>query len=214
MNDKLEPIPAPRKRDGQERRRELCDAAIQVLAEHGSRGLTHQRVDQTAEVPDGTTSYYYRTRAALVRGVGNRVAEIDRANLRSLTDATTKSESPFGRLAQLVVMQSEGQGLYLNRARLELSLAASRDPALAEIFADFASQVIAMSHDAIAAVYPGTADLALHDAQIEAITTFIAGAFTRFAFGDRTLAEVDRVERLLHGAAAAVIDPLSQPAAP
>ena len=75
-----------RKRDGDERRRELCDAAIQVLAEHGSRGLTHGQVDRYAGVPDGTTSYYYRTRAALLRGVGKRVGEIDVANLRSVID--------------------------------------------------------------------------------------------------------------------------------
>ena len=72
--DKAVPI-TPRKRDGDERRRELCDAAIRVLAEHGSRGLTHGQVDRYARVPDGTTSYYYRTRAALLRGVGKRVAE-------------------------------------------------------------------------------------------------------------------------------------------
>jgi hypothetical protein len=32
-----------------------------------ARGLTHQAVDRSAEVPDGTTSYY-RTRAASLRG--------------------------------------------------------------------------------------------------------------------------------------------------
>ena len=54
----------------------------QVLAEHGSRGLTHGQVDRYAGVPEGTTSYYYRTRAALLRGVGKRVGEIDVANLQ------------------------------------------------------------------------------------------------------------------------------------
>lgn len=53
-----------RKRNGDERRRDLCDAAIRVLAEDGSRGLTHGQVDRVAGVPEGTTSYYYRTRVA------------------------------------------------------------------------------------------------------------------------------------------------------
>ena len=75
-----------RKRNGDERRRDLCDAAIRVLAEDGSRGLTHGQVDRVAGVPEGTTSYYYRTRVALLRGVGKRVAEIDVANLQSVID--------------------------------------------------------------------------------------------------------------------------------
>jgi len=116
LTDAVDPIATPRKRDGDERRRELCDAAIRVLAEQGSRGLTHQQVDRAAGVPDGTTSYYYRTRAALLQGVGTRVADVDTENLRSVTDEATRSDSPFGRLAQLVVMQSDGEGLFLNRA--------------------------------------------------------------------------------------------------
>src|SRR3954465_13211567 len=84
--DTLSAIATPRRRDGQQRRRELCDAAIYVLAEHGSHGLSHPRVDRQAGVPNGTTSYYYRTRAALLRGVAERVVEMDTANLRSVTE--------------------------------------------------------------------------------------------------------------------------------
>src|ERR1700761_1275211 len=95
-----------RKRNGEERRRELCDAAIQVLAEHGSRGLTHGQVDRCAGVPDGTTAYYYRTRAALLRGVGKRVAEIDVANLQSVIDEPPDPLAPFARLAELTMRQA------------------------------------------------------------------------------------------------------------
>src|ERR1700758_2948794 len=102
---------ATRKRDAQRRRRELCDAAIQVLAEHGSRGLSHPRVDRQAGVPNGTTSYYYRTRAALLRGVAERVADLGAANLLSLTEEPTSSDSPFGRIAQLVMTEAAGAGL-------------------------------------------------------------------------------------------------------
>jgi hypothetical protein len=118
----------PRKRDGGERRRELCDAGIQVLAEHGSRGLTHGQVDRYAAVPVGTTSYYYRTRAALLRGIGKRVAEIDFANLRSVIDEPLDPQSPFAHLTELTLMQANGPGLMLNRARHELLLGAARIP--------------------------------------------------------------------------------------
>lgn len=185
-----------RKRDGQQRRRELCDAAIQVLAEQGSRGLTHQQVDRCAGMPDGTTSYYYRTREALLRGVGGRVADIDTENLRSITDEATRSETPFGRLAHLVMLQADGRGLFLNKARLELALAATRDPTLAATSGDFIARVNDMARDAISELRP-TSDTALLDTQASAIMTFIAGMFTRFAVGERTATSAEQVERLM-----------------
>lgn len=52
-----------------ERRGQLADAAIEVLAHVGARGLTHRAVDAAAGVPAGTTSRYFRTREALLAGV-------------------------------------------------------------------------------------------------------------------------------------------------
>ncbi|WP_109210102.1 MULTISPECIES: TetR/AcrR family transcriptional regulator [Microbacterium] len=61
-----------------ERRRELADAGIAVLAAEGMRGLTHRAVDAQAGVPTGTASNYFRTReqlvAALVERIGERLA--------------------------------------------------------------------------------------------------------------------------------------------
>ena len=198
--------PVRRKRDGEERRRELCDAAIQVLAEHGSRGLTHQNVDRTAGLPEGSTSYYYRTRAALLQGVGMRVAEIDRANLRSVTETPVESASPFARLAQLTMLESEGFGLMLNRARHELLLNAMRDPELAEMSAGFIERVVAMTQEAIAGLQPHTDDQALLEAQTSGVLTVIAGAFTRFVSGDRTFTDADQLARLMQAVVRAVAE--------
>lgn len=194
----------PRKRNGDERRRELCDAAIQVLAEHGSRGLTHGQVDRYAEVPDGTTSYYYRTRAALLRGVGKRVAEIDVANLQSVIDEPTDPLSPFAHLAELTMMQADGPGLTLNRARHELLLGAARDPHLAQTSQVFVARINAMARDAIAHLQPGTENPGLVAEQTMAVTTFIAGVFTRLAAGDHTINRADQLARLLEAVATAV----------
>jgi DNA-binding transcriptional regulator YbjK len=194
----------PRKRDGDERRRELCDAAIQVLAEHGSRGLTHGQVDRYAGVPEGTTSYYYRTRAALLRGVGKRVGEIDVANLRSVIDEPLDPQSPFAHLAELTMMQADGPGLMLNRARHELLLGAARDPDLAETSQDFVARINAMTRDAIAHLQPGTDDPGLLTAQTTAVTTFIAGVFTRLVSGDRTISGAEQLAALLQAVATAV----------
>jgi DNA-binding transcriptional regulator YbjK len=202
--DKVMSISTPRKRNGDERRRELCDAAIKVLAEHGSRGLTHGQVDRYAGVPDGTTSYYYRTRAALLRGVGKRVADIDVANLRSVSDEPLDPRSPFAHLAQLVMMQAHGAGLALNRARHELLLGAARDPDLAETSQEFVARIIAMAQDAIAHLQPGNDDFGLLEAQTTAVTTFIAGVFTRLVAGDRTINDAEQLARLMQAVVTAM----------
>ncbi len=59
----------------------LTDAAIDVLAELGMRGLTHRAVDARAGLPLGTTSAYLRTRKALIEAVVRRLADLDRADL-------------------------------------------------------------------------------------------------------------------------------------
>lgn len=58
-----------------ERRRALADAGIHVLAREGARGLTHRAVDAAAGTPAGTASNYFRTRAALVGGLVDRIGE-------------------------------------------------------------------------------------------------------------------------------------------
>ena len=191
----------PRKRDGDQRRRELCDAGIQVLAEHGSRGLTHAQVDRCANVPEGTTSYYFRTRAALLRGVGDRVAEIDVANLRSLSERLPDPDAPFTHLAELTLMQAQGPGLMLNRARHELLLNAVRDPELSGAAHGLVSEVIALSRAAIACLQPDTTDPDLLDAQTSAVTTFIAGVFLRFVAGDQTFNDPGKLSRQLQAIA-------------
>jgi DNA-binding transcriptional regulator YbjK len=197
-------ISTPRKRNGDERRRELCDAAINVLAEQGSRGLTHVQVDRYAGLPGGTTSYYFRTRAALLRAVGQRVADIDVANLRSVSEEPLDPQAPFAHVARLVIMQSHGEGLALNRARHELLLSAARDPALAETSQEFVGRIIAMAQDAIAHLQPGNDDSALLQAQTTAVTTFIAGVFTRLVAGDRTINDPDQLARYMQAVVTAV----------
>jgi len=51
------------------------DAAIELLGTEGLRALTHVRVDLRAGLPKGSTSNYFRTRAALLTGVVDRILE-------------------------------------------------------------------------------------------------------------------------------------------
>ncbi|MET9374603.1 TetR family transcriptional regulator [Streptomyces sp. NPDC002992] len=56
-----------------ERRTALLDAAIEVLAEEGARGLTFRAVDARAGVPTGTSSNYFTDRDQLLSQVGDRI---------------------------------------------------------------------------------------------------------------------------------------------
>jgi len=112
--------------------------------------------------------------------------------------------SPFARLAELTMMQADGPGLMLNRARHELLLAAAGDPGIAETSQAFAARVFAMANDAIAHLQPGTDDPALLAAQTTAVTTFIAGVFTRFVGGDRTINNAGQLAGLLEAVATAI----------
>ncbi|MFF9067133.1 TetR/AcrR family transcriptional regulator [Streptomyces sp. NPDC014891] len=58
-----------------ERRTALLDAAIQVLADEGARGLTFRAVDARADVPTGTSSNYFRDRDQVLSQVADRIFE-------------------------------------------------------------------------------------------------------------------------------------------
>jgi AcrR family transcriptional regulator len=53
----------------------IADAALALLAERGMRGLTHRAVDETAGLPQGSTSNYARTRQALLEAAVRRLAD-------------------------------------------------------------------------------------------------------------------------------------------
>ncbi|HEY0700234.1 MAG TPA: TetR family transcriptional regulator [Micromonospora sp.] len=72
----------------------LTDAAIDLVAEQGMRGLTHRAVDARARVPLGTTSAYFRTRAALVEAVVRRLADLDRIDVERNQPSTDDSGPP------------------------------------------------------------------------------------------------------------------------
>lgn len=61
----------------------LTDAAIELLAEAGMRGLTHRAVDARAGVPTGTSSVHFRTRKALIEAVVQRLADLDQAEIEA-----------------------------------------------------------------------------------------------------------------------------------
>lgn len=180
-----------------ERRRELCDAAIQLLADDGAKGLSHLKVDRKAGVPDGTTSFYFRTRAALLRAVAERVAELDLAALQAVADSADRSSPSL--LATLVIQSGVEPQLSRTKARYELAMQATRDPTMAESLARSAEAFTKLHRDIVVRLVPHGAklDAAVIDDLSNVTLTFINGLLLRLAHGDRIVDSPEQVDRLL-----------------
>lgn len=116
------------------RRDRLRDAAIEVLAGLGGRGLTHRAVDTGAEVPSGTTKNYFPTRDALLRAVAERCLE----QYRAVAAQATAGPAPADReelvtLYRGLLENIAGPGRPRLLAYLELQAEAARRPWLADL---------------------------------------------------------------------------------
>jgi DNA-binding transcriptional regulator YbjK len=110
---------------GEDRRDAIADAAIHLVATRGLRGLTHRAVDAEAGLPPGSTSYYLRTRSALLTACVNRMLARD---ISAAPPMTARAE-PSELLIEMVVSLARDRPDDLI-ARYELSLEASRQPEL------------------------------------------------------------------------------------
>lgn len=185
-----------RKPDPEQRRRTICDAAIRLLAASGSKGLSHLKVDREAGFPDGTTSFYFRTRSALLLAVAERVAELDLADMRSAMDDPAPDGST-SRLARLVVQAGREPQLTRTKARYELTMIASRDPEMAQIMRQRAEVFTQLHHDILGAHMPPGADPAVISEVTDVTLTFINGLLVRFAHGDRVVDSAERIDELM-----------------
>ncbi|WP_330342091.1 TetR/AcrR family transcriptional regulator [Streptomyces sp. NBC_00557] len=113
------------------RRTALLDAAIEVLAREGSRGLTLRAVDKEAAVPTGTASNYFTNRTDLLAQVMRRTRERltpDPAEVAGTLNAEPSHEVVRTLMLQLVDRMRRDRSSHL--AMLELRLEATRRPEL------------------------------------------------------------------------------------
>jgi DNA-binding transcriptional regulator YbjK len=204
--------PQRRKPNPAERRRDLCDAAIQLLADDGAKGLSHLKVDRKAGVPDGTTSFYFRTRSALLRAVAERLAELDLASLQSVADSAdgrvddNPAPSP-SRLSQVVIQAGSEPQFSRTKARYELTMQATRDPALAEILQQATDGFTKLHREILVQLMPHGAELesAVVDDLSNVTLTFINGLLLRFAHGDRIIDSPEQLDLILSAIAGGIL---------
>ena len=130
------------------RRTELADAAITTLAREGMRNLTHRAVDRTAGLPEGSASYYFRTRQALLQATVERLADLDVAEIPALPHDDLDA---LARAAADVMQGWLTAGRERQLARFELALEATRRPELRAALVASGARVRALVADQFAA---------------------------------------------------------------
>lgn len=129
----------------------LLDAAIEVVAAEGLRGLTHRAVDARAGLSAGSTSYYYRTRLALLEAVLGKVLAYDVGRMEGFApvvgDRGAMEEALVG-----VVRYLTGPGRAQLIARLELTMDAVRRPDLRRLMDGAQARIAELSEPVVVAL--------------------------------------------------------------
>jgi DNA-binding transcriptional regulator YbjK len=111
-----------------QRRDAIADAAIATLAADGMRGLTHRAVDRRASLPEGSCSYYFRTRQALLEATVQRLSTLDDEMVAPISTKPRMEDLPDLLTGMVEFAVTTGRDWAI--ARYELSLEATRRPGL------------------------------------------------------------------------------------
>lgn len=170
--------------------------------------MSHPKVDECAGVPAGTTSFYFRTRKALLQAVATRLTELDVADFSLMAEIDNQSTQFTGTagLARIVMYVNSEPWLTRARARYELMLLASRDPDVATSLGESSDRVYALARDVVTQWHPAdsTPDAALVEDQALATLTFINGVMMTFVAGQPVVDDADHLDRLIQGVIAGV----------
>lgn len=125
------------------RRRQLLDAALHVIADEGLKGLTHRAVDRRAGLAEGSCSAYWRTRQALQAALTEYVAARLLADVDRLAERIGHCDGDDRKIEEslaLFLRWLDQRELLV--ARLELTMAATRDADLRRLLVDQRSRLI------------------------------------------------------------------------
>jgi DNA-binding transcriptional regulator YbjK len=134
----------------------IADAVLHLLGRVGSKGVTHRAVDAQAGLPNGSTSFYCRTRLELLKQAVVRHAALDLADLAqdALRWHTAQPDRAcfVDQLAARVMAWSAPDKRWHLRARFELMLLATREPELAEVLDAQRQQFVGNTRKALKAL--------------------------------------------------------------
>ncbi|MEM1228907.1 MAG: TetR family transcriptional regulator [Pseudomonadota bacterium] len=138
----------PASRPG-DRRSVIVEAALTLIAEGGVDAVTHRKVAAAAGVPLGSTTYYFESRAHLIRAAFDHYLE-------RVQRLQAEIGAPDGSNAQALVdflvafAEREAQERSYLRAEYEMTLFAARDPVLAATLERWLESMVGQMADALA----------------------------------------------------------------
>lgn len=170
--------------------------------------MSHPKVDEHAGVPAGTTSFYFRTRKALLHALAARLTELDVADFSlmiEIADQSTQFTGTAG-LARIVMYVNGEPWLTRAKARYELALLAGRDPELAATLSGSADRLYTLAREVVTQWHPAdsTPDPELVEDQALATLSFINGVMLTFVAGQPAVEDADHLDRLIQGVIAGV----------
>lgn len=145
------PTPPSRRAPREDRRRQIVEATLQLIAEGGVDAVTHRRVAAAAGVPLGSTTYYFESREHLIREAfaWHLAAAQQPLDARSPQQATS-AEALLDFIVTVTMDEIEARDRLL--AEFELTLFAARDAELATILHAFDAAVTARLAEALGAL--------------------------------------------------------------
>lgn len=162
------------------RRRALADGALRVLAASGLHGFSHRAVDTAAELPAGTAANYFGSRDALLAAAAERVLELHEEDMAAAHGLVTGPVDREGLIGLLALSLETAAKLHRDRylAVYELTLEATRRPALQKTFEAVRSAAIEFTHE-----QHQTLGLATSRREVETLITLYGGALFTLVTG-------------------------------
>jgi hypothetical protein len=160
-------------------------------------------------VPPGSTSFYFRTRKALLQAAATRLTELDVADLSSLAELSRDGSVAFvgtAGLARVVMYSATEPWLTRSKARYELMLLGSRDAELGGILGAAVAGFYVLTRHVVARWHPNetASDPALIEDQVVATLAMINGVMMTFVAGPPAVASAEQLDRLIQGVIAGV----------
>jgi AcrR family transcriptional regulator len=122
---------------------QLLDEALRLVAEGGLGAVTHRSVEMAAGAPHGSVTYWFGNRDGLVAAMVDRLVAECEAQVSGIAEQVAATFSAGGEpdldavAAGVAAWIDDNREMHL--ARLELELAAARDPRLRERMTDAAA---------------------------------------------------------------------------
>jgi DNA-binding transcriptional regulator YbjK len=184
-----------------DRREQLLDAALRVVATQGLRGLTHRAVEAEADLPHGSTTYYFGTRRDLTVALMAHIADTAARDVVPIAQGLSLMLADRSKPVDLnVVTDGLLQWIDSHRemelARYELQIAAARDPEMQQIADSICDQFRVMCEPIVVAC--GSKDVARDSAVLqEAIDGWMFARITKYENSDAAM--VRGIKLLLEG---------------